>query len=62
MPGNETDAGILVGRADFGEQVLPGGTGKKGHVLPERSWASLGQVSRDKCYLEKQVRGKRWYL
>lgn len=63
MARNETDAGIRVGRVDFGEQVLPGRAGKRGHVLlPERSWASLGQVSRDKCYLEKQVRGNRWYL
>lgn len=46
----ETEAGTQTERADF-EQVLPGDAGKKGHVLPERSWAPLGQVSRDTCYL-----------
>lgn len=48
--------------ADFREQMLPGGAGKKGHMLPREIRHLKGRCEGDKCYLEGQVRGNRCYL
>lgn len=56
------NAGIPVEGADFREQVLPGGAGKKGHMLPREIRHLKGRCEGDKCYLEGQVRGNRCYL